>query len=303
MRVIALIIAIILFTWVLAAQIWRFLPVDETAASEQVMPQADASALEVARNAINLQPLLRLHVFGEPIAINVTPTVVAPIVPVVIPAQTNLEETKLNLTLVGLHWFEDSQYSRAIVADSNTQQSVYRVGDTLPSGDAVVTEILQQQLIITYQGRRETLTLFTLLKQQSKPKGQTVEFAKPISQPVLAVEGIKVDLSMNRIVRRQLTAYRDQALMNPMALNGVMNVIPKQENGQFQGYTLSAGTDQVLFRNAGLKDGDVLKSINGVLLDRADKIVELMQLLPTLKDANLTVDRNGEIYNLHYRLN
>ena len=198
-------------------------------------------------------------------------------------------ETKLNLKLMGLRKGSGSIRSSSIVEGPDKKQNIYYIGDKLPSGGAIVEEIFIQHMIISRQGKYETLTLFTILN------------AKQVSEKKKEVKTSNfTDLSNSKFVTKKLNKYKGLALEEPSALNGMVNIQPVVDGKQFVGYKLSPGIDSTFFRAAGLRRGDVLKSINGVKLDSPNKVLSLMSSIVFSDDLDLIVERGDETMSFRY---
>jgi len=143
-------------------------------------------------------------------------------------------------------------------------------------------------------GKYETLTLFTLLDTK---KDQTLISEKK----VVAKSNQPKDLRSSTFVTNKLKKYKNLALKEPSALEGVVNAKPMMEGENFIGYQLSPGIDSAFFRAAGLRRGDVLTSINGVKLDGPDKAFSLMASLALSSDLELIIDRGGEPMSFLYK--
>jgi len=202
-------------------------------------------------------------------------------------------ETKLKLKLVGLRRSSGTLKSSAIVESSNKAQAIYFIGDKLPSGGAIVDDILVKHMVISRNGKLETLTLFSELNTKSVIKQNNSRSAK--------VNQIDHDLSTNQLVTGRLTKFRNMALKDPLALNGVVNIQPLHRDGTFQGYTLTPGKDSEFFKESGLKSGDVLTSLNEIELDNPNKVLSLMGILATATDLGITVSRDGRPISFKYK--
>lgn len=71
----------------------------------------------------------------------------------------NIPETSLQLTLEGIMLdLNDEAHSYVIISTPSTPASVYKLGDMLPGG-AQLKRILQQQIVINYQGEDQAVSL------------------------------------------------------------------------------------------------------------------------------------------------
>lgn len=105
----------------------------------------------------NLNSINQLHLFGKPERVTDDSSKQSHL------ADIKAPETNLNLKLMGLRHGTGSIRSSAIVEGPDKKQNIYYKGDELPSGNAVVEEIFIQHMIISRQGKYETLTLFSVL--------------------------------------------------------------------------------------------------------------------------------------------
>ena len=205
-------------------------------------------------------------------------------------ANIKAPETRLKLKLMGLRRGSGSIKSSAIVEGPDKKQAIYYIGDKLPSGGAVVEEIFIQHMIISRQGKYETLTLFTVLNSK--------QVSDPVKEEVSAPSF--TDLSNSAFMTKKLNKYKKLALKEPSALSSVVDIQPLLDGDDFIGYKLSPGVDSRFFQKAGLRRGDVLTSVNGVKLDSPNKVLSLMSSLALSSDLDLTIDRGGDTMSFRY---
>jgi general secretion pathway protein C len=277
-----LLLVTVWLVWNLAAITWLVAP-DIQAESAT----ANNSSLNLHQNKTtvikyNIRAISELDLFGQPNQIN-NATKQSEL------ANINAPETSLNLKLMGLRRGSGAIKSSAIVEGPDKQQNIYYIGDQLPSGNAIVEEIFIQHMIISRQGKYETLTLFAVLNGK-----QGIDETKTSSSATV------IDLTTSGFITGKLNKYKDVALKEPMALNGMINVQPELNGEQFMGYKLSPGVDAVFFRKAGLQRGDVVTAINGVKLDSPNKVLSLLGSLAQASDLELTIDRDGESLSFLY---
>lgn len=78
----------------------------------------------------------------------------------------------------------------------------------------------------------------------------------------------------------------------PTVARGV-HVVPRFEAGVFQGFKLYGASKVPLLQRAGLKDGDVIRRINGVETSRPDQLLALFGQLPGMSLVQLDLIRDG----------
>jgi general secretion pathway protein C len=199
------------------------------------------------------------------------------------PAPVEAPETKLNLILRGLLHSADPQLARAIIA-AGADEAQYGVGARLP-GNAELAAIHADRVILLHRGRHETLRL---------PRDKldaTVATAPgtPASPPV-------------RAERMDLAQLRESALRDPTKLGEIIRVDPALEDGDLIGYRVGPGPNRQAFDQLGLRAGDVVIALNGVVLDDAGKALDALNKLRDADQVSLTLLRDGSEEELTLRV-
>ncbi len=260
----------------LARLTWQLLPVAELPSlPAPTQPATTNTTTDDANTTQNSWRIGRWHLFGnaeqQP---HPAPRVAQP-----------LPETRLNLTLRGIVSSSDAHSGGAIIASGNGQEVYYSVGSTLPGG-ATLQSIFKDHVVLERNGRLEKLKL---------PRdivGQTTSTTRP-RRPA------------NRLTAPgtgSLAGLRQQILSNPQQLLNVFSVEPYTNRGQFIGYRLRPGRDQSLFNRTGLRNGDIVTSINGIRLDTPAKAMTALRGLAQASEARLQIRRNGQPQSLRIDL-
>lgn len=195
-------------------------------------------------------------------------------------------ETQLNLTLRGV-WANSSRLlARAIVAAGGGSEEAYRIGDPLPGG-AVLEEVLPDRVILKRGARLEALYL---------PKESTAGFSEfgmnsDTQEPNGSPAGPAVEMSGN--LGAKLQDYRQRILNDPQQIFGLARMQPVMEDGKLKGYKLSPNKEKQLFREVGLRPGDVVTSVNGLPLSDPAAAGQVMAQVSSATQLTLTVDRGG----------
>jgi general secretion pathway protein C len=274
---------------------WRLLYADDVRVVAAPKSAAD-SAPPAESKALDYGLISSLHLFGEPIQ-SATPDVVDVV---------NAPKTNLQLTLRGIFQSGPSGANVAIVADSRNVEAPYRVGDKLP-GDAVIRKILPYSILLERNGRMETLDLPTEDIQGAGANGGTAAGTDPgLSSRTSATGrsrgapakgpnrgGAKVD-QVGRLPRTLLA--------NPVAINEYLRFEPVNVNGRLKGYRVEPASEDSLFREAGLQQGDMVVRINGILVSAQDELMKVFQGLGTADHMTLDVDNDGSRRKLEIRL-
>lgn len=264
----------ILAVWVLyriATLIWAVMPAPELPPAPAPAPAPGAAATAAGKPRLDIDQVVGWHLFGAA-AQTTTATGPAPI---------DAPETRLNLLLRGVLSSDDPEQARAIIAEPNGTENYFHVGSALPGG-AELKEIHADRIILLRAGRHETLRL------PREAMEDTVNAPAPISTPGANSEAGAV-----------LSGYRDKAVENPQALLDLARAVPTQlPGGGFAGFRLFPGSKPALFAQLGLQPGDLVKEVNGLVLDNPMRGAEAMQQLRESKQLSMRIERGGQEISL-----
>lgn len=244
---------------------WRLLPEGDGRAGE---PAGRSTARPAARSEQRLLPVADLNLFGVADAGTQASSMEAP-------------ETRLNLTLHGVLATLPPMVSLAIIAAAGGVEEHYHVGDPLPGG-AVLEQVLPDRVILKRNGRLESLYL---------PRDASPEGGAPMTgdRAGAAQAGGRGALD----VGTRLGEYRERILKDPQEALTLARVQPVMEDGKLKGYKLTPNKEKQLFDAAGLRPGDVVTSVNGVLLNDPATVSQVMGEISTAGELSLTLDREG----------
>jgi general secretion pathway protein C len=270
--------------WVLAnlaRLVWLVLPLHQPAAATPAPAVVNAlvgGGRSTAKSAVDIEAMVAWHLFGE---VGAAPKNANHII------EEQVQDTTLNLQLLGLVSASDPALARAVIMNDGRQQQ-YAIGEQVPgNGKVVLSKVLVDRVILDNNGRYETLWLYDPESVARQPQVN--------GGP--AVPGT-VDMRGNADVTQAAQGYRQQLYQNPASLADVIQVAPANEGGKLLGYRVRPGRDAQQFQQFGFKPDDIVVSINGVSLDDPQRALELYNLIRTAKDATFTVRRGDEELNL-----
>ena len=81
-----------------------------------------------------------------------------------------------------------------------------------------------------------------------------------------------------------------------------IRAVPHFEGGQSTGFRLFAIRQNSLFDNIGLRNGDIIQSINGTQINDPSRALALLQDLRSAQQLNVQVLRNKENVSLQYTI-
>jgi general secretion pathway protein C len=271
----ARLVAMLLGVWVLyrmATLVWLVVPAPPVAEIPADAAPAAAPAPAARQQRLDIAQVVSWHLFGAPSA---AAPAAAPGAPIDAP------DTRLNLVLRGVLSSEDPVEARAIIAEPNGIENFFRVGSALPGG-AELKEIYPDRIILMRAGRHETLRL--------PREAMDGAVAAPAASPESAGPGSEMGALLGQ--------YREQAAENPQALLDLARPVPFSDANGFAGFRLFPGNKPALFAQLGLKPGDLVREVNGVVLDDPARVADLMQGLADAGQVALRIDRGGQEINL-----
>mgnify|MGYP001072977380 CR=1 FL=1 len=274
----ARLVALLLGVWLLyriAVLVWALVPAPE-------LPQPPVSEPVTAVPGAGVQPgkprldvaqVTGWHLFGAGAQTETTGG----------PAPIDAPETRLNLVLRGVLSSDDPEEARAIIAEPNGTENHFRVGSALPGG-AELKEIHGDRIILLRAGRHETLRLPREAMDGAVNKAPAAPGALP--------GGPGADAGA------LLGEYREQAAENPQALLDLARPVPYNDTNGFAGFRLFPGNKPALFAQLGLQPGDLVKEVNGIVLDNPARAADIMQQLRESGQVALRIQRGGQDINL-----
>jgi len=225
------------------------------------------------------------HIFGK-VVIKKTPikpkakpvAVVKPVVP----------KVKLKAKLHGIVAYE-SRPGFALISNNNGPQKVYGKGDNLQEG-VVISSILPSKVLVDNNGVEEELLLPVKGKTDSKRSRQPQSFnSLPGNTPQ---KFVTANTGSNDLP--DLNQFRQEILANPNKLTDIVRASPAIINGQFIGFRVRSGRKRKLFRQLNFRPNDIITEINGIVLDDANKGIEVLAQLESATNLSMKVKRGNE---------
>ncbi len=265
----ARLVALLLGVWLLyrmAVLVWQVVPEPELAEMPSTVTAVATAAPQSAKTRMDVANLVNWHLFGAPTSMAPAASTGGPI---------DAPDTRLNLVLRGVLSSDEPEGARAIIAEPNGNENFFRVGSALPGG-AELIEIYADRIILMRAGQHETLRL-----------------------PREAMEGAvtasgRADAGATGAAGEVLGEYRDRMANDPQALMELARPVPYTDANGFAGFRLFPGSKPALFARVGLQPGDVVKEVNGVILDNPMKGGEVMQQLRDSQQLSLRIQRGGQ---------
>lgn len=255
--------------------------------SETLSAVAPSSSVSTAKDKNSKDPsadfntILSANIFGS--RVNNEPAEIDPLV---------APETRLNLKLTGIFSSNDEEQSRALIKDDSGKQRPYGIGDDIP-GNAKLYSIHADRVLLERAGRYETLRL-----EQDKLSGQA-------STNQRRNKGSRSGAPSNitGAALASLSEVREELLQDPTKAGQYIRLQPVYNQGQLQGYRLYPGKNRQLFKDVGLRAGEMVTSVNGTQLDDPTRALQMLTELSTTTQMAITLERAGQSRTVNINLN
>lgn len=222
-------------------------------------------------------------------------------------------DTELALNLSGTMVSANEEWSVAVMHDPATKKTVFaRVGDTLLT-QAEVTSISRNRVMLIRDGQIECLrpeSVRQAAKDRPKPKPRRVQSAgrgttgsKPVDTSDLN------ELAQNAVKNRGNNNYDidknalDAVLKDQKTLREhAPTVAPFYRDGKPAGFRLNGVRSDSIFSSLGIRNGDVISSVNGQAIDSPQRAMELYEGLSRRGTIKMVVERGGRPTTITYEI-
>ncbi len=264
---------VVIFAWVAGRLVWSIVePAPAVARWQPLIVSVNTSQQQLPVNEI-----LSLNLFGRYQA-NAAPVAVKPV-------KQDAPQTQLRLTLVGV--VASSTPSKALaVVTNNGKQNTYGINEVIDNTRATLIAVYNDRVIIRNNGRDETLML------------EGLKFTKPSVAPVSSQR----NTSPSNSNAAELAKIKQEILSEPQTLFSYIRLSQVKKDGQIEGYRVNPGKNRILFDQVGLKANDLAVSINGNSLTDPAIMAKLWGELSSASDFTLTVERDGQLHDIHIEL-
>lgn len=264
---------VVILAWVVGRLVWSI--VEPTPAVARWQPLA--VTVNTSQPQLPVNELLSLNLFGR-YQENSAPILTKPV-------KQDAPQTQLRLTLVGV--VANSTPSKALaVVTNNGKQNTYGINEVIDNTRATLIAVYNDRVIIRNNGRDETLML------------EGLKFTKP---SVTAAESQRNTVQTNSNTA-ELAKIKQEILSEPQTLFSYIRLSQVKKDGQIEGYRVNPGKNRILFDQVGLKANDLAVSINGNSLTNPAIMAKLWGELSSATDFTLTVERNGQLHDIHIEL-
>ena len=216
---------------------------------------------------------------------------------------TAAPETRLNLELQGVFTNSNPDLSSAIIAERGKNGELFTIGDRVP-GNALLHAVEQDHVLIKRGNRLEKL-LFP--KQRLSITNTRSASARTRSQGISSrsAPSGRTSKSTQRasngwqsgVAPRSETEFRQSMLSNPDQTIQDLGFEPLMQ-GNASGYRVGASSANPMISQAGLRQGDIIFSVNGMPVGVAANDARLFDQVRSAGRARVEVERNGRRFFL-----
>lgn len=258
-------ILVVVIGWQLARIIWLLMP---GSAVGDAVPAPATPVQAASQNSVSAdaQAISESHIFGQADVEQAAPP----------PTEefSDLEDTRMVLTLNGTVASEIPRYSIAIISDGGKDQEVYAVGDSI-SNNTTLHAVYPDRVVLNENGKLTNLKLPREFKDEPASNlRRTTTTTRPVVDDTQSIQAV---------VTQNLTKLTD-----------VIRPTPYRVGGEQVGFRVYPGRDRRQFAALGLRPGDIIKDIDGQALSDASQAMQIFQSLGTAEQVTVTIEREGQ---------
>jgi len=222
---------------------------------------------------------------------------------------------KLNLLGTSIH--SDPKRSSAIIEEvANKQQHYSRVGDVVAG--AVILEIQRNQVLLDHRGNILTISMFKDSIPVVQPSIPIARVLRPLgkNQWLISQRGLWQLISNNKwlVSRKGLWQLLDvnqvkvevqevqKEIMKALATVGCRTYYPpgRARRGEAEGYEILVLPPRHLATHLGIKEGDIIRTVNEELITSKQRALELLQEVQEEEAVIVEIERKGERIQMEY---
>jgi len=211
------------------------------------------------------------------------------------PVPTPIDEipqTDLNLELWGtVTGPPDKAY--AIIEDKkNKKQGLYQIGDSIQN--ATIKTILRKKVVLNVNNKDEILEM---ADANSATASKSSRRSRQTPEPSTSQPSQSGNDSQKINLKRSLV---DDAMKNVNDLMRQVKIRPHFKDGKPDGLMLSSIRSGSIFKKMGLRNGDVITSVDGQQIESVDDALQFYEHLNSATDIALELKRRGQNKSIKY---
>jgi len=202
------------------------------------------------------------------------------------------KKTGLKLKLLGTV-VKNGKGSHAVIKESETgKHSIYKLGEVVHN--ATILWIARKKVILNIDGERHVLEMESYFSDH----GKDLATSKPSGSSHIESSNQPEELENIRIEHARL----DESIENIHHLISELKVQPLIVDGKTDGLRLSRIKSNSILRELGLKNGDVIKTINGQKIESVKDAIRLYEKLQFSSSLELQLVRWGKEKTIQWNI-
>jgi general secretion pathway protein C len=173
------------------------------------------------------------------------------------------------------------------------EEHVVRSGEEIPGG-GILQEVFRDHVRIRDGSGR----VYVVSLDENSPATASGS-ADPGKLPADSTEGIR-DVGENRWIISSQAAQSAKDNMGEIMKQA--RLVPAGKDGQVEGFRVVMIRPRSLLWNLGLKRGDVIREVNGISLDNAEKALQVYQQLKEAQKISIVLQREDESLEFEYEV-
>jgi general secretion pathway protein C len=202
-----------------------------------------------------------------------------------------MEQTSLNLKLWGTVTGSDEQAYAVIEDTKKREQNLYRIGDSIQN--AIVKIIRRAKVVLQVDGRDEVLAMEEIQQGGSSRRSSVRSVSQSRSSSSGPARTQRVSMRRSMI---------NDAINDVSRLMTEVKIQPHMEDGRPDGLAITNIKPNSIFRRMGLRNGDILKTVEGQEIRTVDDALRLYDSMKTSDRVSVEIERRGSRRTIDYSI-
>ena len=201
--------------------------------------------------------------------------------------------TDLDVLLLGTIVAEPQEFSAALIRENKSVKARgYGIGDDLV-GEATIMEIRQKVVMIKRSDG--SIERIEISEEGKEPKKKKSSDSKDKEE-----EGVSKTGTNQYTVDQEVF---DQLIESPEKLYSQIRVVPhKDDSGEIDGYRLSGIRRKSVFYKLGVKNGDIVHTVNGKSLNSMSSAMDAYNSLSSSRNFSFEITRRRKKQTMEYEV-
>ena len=197
-------------------------------------------------------------------------------------------ESRLNIKLIGTVVAGEKSAAMVSVQSSRKQEVFFLHEEIQPH--VTLEEVAATEIVVNNHGKRERISI-----EAGKPIAQAPRVTAP--QKAAAVPRVAMPDTINRKINR---SKLNAQMRNFSTLLSQARVSPHFTNKKPDGFVISEIVKGSLYEEIGLKNGDIIKKVNGESVTGAEQAMRMYRELQSATFIDVEIERNGRLQQISY---